>query len=82
MADIYIPGHIPADYDPQFLAEELRRISASLQELEVPKIILTIVYKEPAKRKEGMIVNADGTYWNPGSGAGLYQYLSSAWVKL
>jgi hypothetical protein len=29
-----------------------------------------------------MTVNADGTNWDPGAGAGLYQYLGAAWVKL
>ena len=36
----------------------------------------------PARPTAGMIVNANGTNWNPGAGAGLYQYLGGAWVKL
>lgn len=36
----------------------------------------------PAKPSEGTVANADGTNWNPGGGAGLYQYLGGAWVKL
>lgn len=36
----------------------------------------------PEKPREGMIRFADGTNWNPGSGRGLYQYVSTAWVKL
>lgn len=36
----------------------------------------------PARPREGMTANADGTNWNPGGGAGLYQYLGAAWVKL
>ena len=36
----------------------------------------------PKKPREGMIVIADGTNWNPGSGKGAYEYKSGAWVKL
>ena len=45
-------------------------------------LIVQPSYAEPSRPREGMVVNADGTEWNPGGGAGLYQYLSSAWVKL
>ena len=38
--------------------------------------------KAPAAPREGMLINADGTHFNPGAGAGLYQYLGAAWVKL
>lgn len=33
----------------------------------------------PAKPREGMLVYADGTDWNPGSGAGYYVYYAGAW---
>jgi hypothetical protein len=36
----------------------------------------------PARPRAGMVANADGTNWNPGAGAGLYQYLGGTWVKL
>ena len=36
----------------------------------------------PAKVTEGLFQFADGTDWNPGSGRGLYQYVSGVWVKL
>ena len=32
--------------------------------------------------KQGMIVYADGTSWNPGSGEGVYRYNGTAWVFL
>lgn len=48
----------------------------------VPALILTPQAVAPSKPREGMVANANGTNWNPGGGAGLYQYLSSAWVKL
>ena len=37
---------------------------------------------EPAIPVDGMVVYADGTSWNPGSGEGLYGYENGAWVKL
>ena len=37
---------------------------------------------EPGKPREGDIVGADGTDWNPGGGKGVYAYYSSAWNKL
>lgn len=36
----------------------------------------------PTKTEAGMVRYADGTNWNPGSGAGLYQYTGSAWARL
>lgn len=45
-------------------------------------VVVPPSYAAPARPREGAIANADGTNWNPGGGAGLYQYLSSAWVKL
>ena len=39
-------------------------------------------HAEPAKPREGMIVLADGSDWDPGSGAGFYGYYGGAWVKL
>jgi hypothetical protein len=39
-------------------------------------------YKAPDKLRAGMIVLADGTEWNPGSGAGFYGYYGGSWHKL
>jgi len=33
----------------------------------------------PAHPVIGLVVLADGTIWNPGSGTGLYRYTGSAW---
>lgn len=41
---------------------------------------LTILYfAEPLNPEEGLIVRADGTEWNPGSGAGFYGRHNGAW---
>ena len=46
-------------------------------------LILQVLTAEPADKTAGMIVYADGTTWNPGSGEGIYYYNSSgSWVQL
>lgn len=38
---------------------------------------------EPQRPRVGMVVYADGTHWNPGSGEGIYYYKSTAvWTLL
>lgn len=48
----------------------------------VPRLVLAPQAVAPDKPREGMVANANGTNWNPGGGAGLYQRLGGAWVKL
>lgn len=62
------------------LQRELVTISAAINSrVESPVHYLTA---EPAKIDDGMIVAADGTAWNPGTGKGLYMRVGAAWVKL
>jgi len=42
----------------------------------------TLYTAAPINPDEGMIVRADGTSWNPGSGGGFYGYHGGAWVFL
>lgn len=62
----------------EWLIEELRRIQASQPE------VFEVVFLNgaPAKPREGMVVGADGTNWNPGGGKGVYAYYSGSWNKL
>lgn len=46
------------------------------------EIDLSPIGREPEKPREGMIVSANGTDWDPGAGVGAYQYIGGAWVKL
>jgi len=55
-------------------------INARLTELEYE--LKRTLYAPPDKPRESMYAKADGLSWNPGAGAGLYQYQSGAWVKL
>lgn len=82
MAETYIPLAVPLEYDSVFMSNELQRISNAIRELESPVIILSPQAVAPERVKEGMVMNADGTNWNPGAGAGLYEYTGGSWNKL
>lgn len=43
---------------------------------------LEVSYAAPAKLRVGLIIYADGTVWDPGSGEGLYVYKSTGWAAL
>jgi hypothetical protein len=45
---------------------------------------LQILHGEPDRLREGMVVYADGTNWDPGSGEGMYRrnVANNAWVFL
>ncbi len=73
-----IPPQNPEDLLP-YLDDEFVRVA------QVVNSFLNgehqVLYKEPPKRKPGLVVYADGTEWNPGSGEGLYRYnLAGNWV--
>ena len=76
----YAPTSPPKDPKdlPAYLAREFAKIQAAFVGVHT----LDTLYAEPDRPQEGMIVKADGTSWNPGSGAGVYAYISSTWTKL
>ena len=41
-----------------------------------------ILHVEPDKPRDGDLVYADGTDWDPGAGEGFYGYENGVWVKL
>lgn len=61
-----------------------RQIQHLVEELqEVTKGTCEVRYSEPAKPRAGQIRVADGTQWDPGSGAGFYGYtIGGTWTKL
>ena len=78
----YSAGPPPLNLQPElrsYLDEELVRIAAVLNAKFLYTEALT---SAPAKPIDGLIVYADGTIWDPGSGEGFYGYENSAWVKL
>lgn len=72
--------------DPtQDLAAFLRRELAEIaREMVAPVEAARFVelHAEPKRVADGMVVLADGTDWDPGSGAGFYGYYGAAWHKL
>ena len=73
----YIPGFIPDD----MTRREFEKIAQALESAN-ERLTLQVLHKAPEKYREGTIVMADGTHWNPGSGAGFYGYHSGTWNKL
>lgn len=64
------------------LQGELERIAGTLGQPEVQFLVLKTYHAAPAKPQEGQVVLADGTDWDPGSGAGVYCYYGAAWNRL
>lgn len=81
----YVPGQVPSDPAalPAFLQQELANLQRAWSSSS-PSVILDTLHAAPAKTLPGMVVIADGTDWNPGSGAGAYRRneANSAWVFL
>ena len=69
-------------YSPSFTADpEFTRLAQALADSQ-PFLLLQQLNVAPDRPRNGMVVLADGTNWDPGSGAGVYAYYGSAWVKL
>lgn len=79
----YEPSNPPSNAVelPTWVMRELTQIARLLND-GAQIVIVQKSYAAPAKPREGMLVNADGASWNPGGGAGMYQRLGGAWVKL
>lgn len=77
---MYTPTNVPqtASELPTWLRQEVLNIARAMSEAP-PFVRLAMQYKEPNKLADGMIVLADGTLWNPGSGGGFYGYRAGAW---
>ena len=78
---MYIPrvydGKIPID---QYLREELSALQETLAE-PVLKLTWREVNVAPDKPRNGDLVLADGTNWNPGAGRGHYEFVTGVgWV--
>lgn len=80
--DLLELASVPLNHEdiPAYLIQLVQRIDDFMQGLNGAFFEATFV--EPLEPTEFDILNADGTLWDPGAGAGLYQYRSGAWVKL
>jgi hypothetical protein len=72
------PG--PAPKGDEYAAREFEKVAGELALFtHLPLKVLAV---EPAKPRDGWIVCANGSDWNPGSGAGFYGRSAGAWVFL
>ena len=78
----YTPEPVPLNpKDLQmYLQREFDKLERTIELLALGHIDKTHV--APTKPREGDIRLADGTNWNPGTGAGFYGYYGGSWVKL
>jgi hypothetical protein len=82
---MYEPTAIPTDAPPglrAWFALQLRQIAGVLGAPQVSSVRFARLAAEPARYDDGDTVYADGTNWNPGAGAGLYERRGAAWHKL
>lgn len=79
----YVPGQVPNDPKaiPAFLQLELQRL-AQVFASEQDALLLRELHAEPGKKLSNMVVSADGTDWDPGSGRGYYGWDGSSWIFL
>lgn len=73
----YTPGSVLDD----LLRLELNKIAQAMETAN-ERLTLDMLHKAPTKYRDGTIVLADGTDWNPGAGAGVYCYYGAAWHLL
>jgi len=80
---MYVPTNPPTD-PKEFQSWAYGELLALSRQLSGAMEYITLDSRAvaPSKPREGMVVRADGTNWNPGAGAGLYEYLSGTWTKL
>jgi hypothetical protein len=82
---MYEPTAIPSDSPPAlrgWLARQLRQIADVLARPEVVSVRFTKLAAAPERFEDGDVLYANGTDWDPGSGAGLYERRGAAWHKL
>jgi hypothetical protein len=60
-----------------WVLEELEKIEKELNQVE--SVTLTTLNVAPDKPRDGMVIFADGTDFNPGSGVGYYGWYVGAW---
>jgi len=68
----YVPGILGEEYSASILTEELHKIRLAVDGLYEGR--LEVFHMEPDKPDVGVHIYADGTDWNPGGGAGYYEY--------
>lgn len=81
---MYVPAPPPADAKQlgAWMFNELRRLSEVLN-TQTDRLRLAELNAAPAKPRDGDLVYADGTNFNPtGGGEGVYARVGGSWTKL
>lgn len=77
---IFRAGQPSPSRDPEktldYVIDVERRVRRAMESADNYLDLATLTV-EPDFKVEGMVVRADGTTWNPGSGAGLYEWVSA-----
>lgn len=79
----YFPSKAPPTESPDgqalaaYLEDELQRLASSIVD-DVQAVEIRPAHTVPLRPREGTLVYADGTDWNPGKGEGTYTYGSDA----
>lgn len=80
----YQPPNIPNVSSQEdlmrWVVDEFKKVAEAAS--ETTALDLRPVHAEPLRPREGMIVFADGTNWDPGAGIGVYSFINGAWSKL
>jgi hypothetical protein len=83
MEQLFVPQSPPENATPEEFNAYLNRMFRDIaQNFEAIADGRTIEKRHvaPSKPRDGMVVYADGTNWNPGSGEGFYQRVNGVWV--
>ena len=79
----YNPNPVPDNTEdlPRYIFDELLRLQGALE--ENPVTYIEVKNAAPDRIKQGDIVYADGSNFDPGSGEGIYfRNAAGSWVKL
>jgi len=79
----YNPNPVPDNTEdlPRYIFDELLRLQGALE--ENPVTYIEVKNAAPSRIKQGDIVYADGSNFDPGSGEGIYfRNAAGSWVKL
>ena len=76
-----VPPHTDTPEGTRIVEWARRAFDANIRRINSPsEVRFEPAYTPPAKPDPGMVVFADGSHWNPGSGVGLYYYgFDHAW---
>jgi hypothetical protein len=75
------PETVPEKPGAGFLQRVFDALKRGLEDA-APYHELVEMHAAPDKLRTGMVVLADGTDWDPGSGAGVYCYYAGIWNRL